>query len=114
MDIFDIVDCEKCESLRVYRARTHGDPNQCYPAEVVCLKDAPDSGPCERMLDAIHDAISGCGLETKDGQFYTQDILREYFPELALELSSVYYWMSNDGGIKAYKDVKEIFNAYFV
>jgi hypothetical protein len=63
MDIFNFFDCEDCPDYELYRGRTEGDPNSCYPDEAECTDgDFGNDYPCERLLSRIE-----VGLE--DGDF---------------------------------------------
>jgi len=124
MEIFSIMDCDGCESYKHIPGRTWGDPYQCYPAESECKEGAPDQGPCERMLGAIHDVINDGYLETAHGQFRTRECLQdeqkeEDAPEAfrAFDFSFLPYWFipfDNNEVPVGYKNVEEIFLERFV
>jgi hypothetical protein len=119
------MDCEGCESYELHPGRTSGDPDQCYPDEAVCKENAPESGPCKRMLGAINNVICDGCLETAHGQFYTSAYLQdaqkdddapESFRNFSFSSAS-FWWVPNNYDVahaKAFNDEEEVFYAWFI
>jgi hypothetical protein len=119
------MDCVNCESYTFNPGRIWGDPDRCYPGKAECKENAPDSGPCRRMLGAIYDTIHDGYLETEHGQFRTRECLQDeqqeedipdHFRDFDFS-SAPYFWIPNNYDVKMiepYQNEKEIFNAYFI
>jgi hypothetical protein len=124
--IFDIMDCEDCDSLRHIPGRTWGDPDSCFPSEDTCREDAPDDGPCDRMLGAIRDYINDGQFELSSGYMHTSEflasiegneMLEDYgFSIEGLDFSSALYFFIPYDSSKAiipYKDEAEVYKEWF-
>ena len=111
MNILDLVYCDDCEQLKVLKGRTQGDPDECYPDEVICLIDADESKPCEAMQEKVHDMILDGSLETKKGYF----IAREDVEEEGFDFSSAPYWLITfiDGVAIPFKNIEDVIREVF-
>ena len=123
MDILENIDCTGCESYRRYRGRAWGDPDRCCPPETICAQDAPDSGLCDRMAEAICsmandgslvDILTSDFLLSEDGQ----DLLIEWgFQGRRYDFSSAPYWyIPVDSRLEPvpYADEKAVYDAWFI
>jgi hypothetical protein len=119
MDIFSLMDCEGCDSHKRIPGRIWGEPDSCYPDEDLCREDAPDNGPCERMLGAIGDLIRDGLLELHNGCIHSRDCLGLEDMDLAIwqgfDFSSASYWFFPDSGKNPvpFEDEKAIFKEFF-
>ena len=75
IDMLGMSDCSCCEDRRVRLGRMQSEPDDCYPAEAVCLQGASDSRPCDYILDRLHDMILDGQLVTERGYFADRDWL---------------------------------------
>jgi hypothetical protein len=125
------MDCEGCDSLHHIPGRTWGDPDSCFPPEDICRKDAPDNGPCDRMLGAIHDCINDSEFVTAYGTINTAELLTSEagkevldecnIPEGKFDFSSASYWWlpvmydPSDTSTEPvpYKDEAEVYEEWF-
>jgi hypothetical protein len=125
MYIFDLMDCQDCRNAKEHKARTQGDPDQCYPGGIVCKQDAPDSGLCDRMVGVIRDYINDGCLSTEYGQFFTGEYLQDWQWDDGQPAefkwydfsSATYYWVPDNldtGKILAYADEKAVYEDWFI
>jgi hypothetical protein len=127
IDIFEVMDCDGCPSRIRIPGRAWGDPNRCYPGEIVCGEDALDHGPCGRMVSAIENLLYDGELYTESGRFWSRECLRDMrqsgeweewdMPEHLREydFSRAPFWHIRDGdGIPTlYNGIAEVFHACF-
>jgi hypothetical protein len=118
-------DCGNCENRKHIPGRTWGDPDSCYPPEDVCKKDAPEGGPCERMLDAVHGMILDGRLDMADGYFIDRDWALQIQQGDAsadidpwfttFDFSGSLYWFLpyNSGAPLACKDIEAVYRKVF-
>jgi hypothetical protein len=123
LDIFDVMDCVDCDSYQYIPGRIYGDPYDCDPPEDICKDDAPDNGPCERMLGVIEDLINDGEFETASGYVATHEFIMSGEADLRGSLEGydfssapAAYWFipySEDDKPIPFKNVEEVYWEYF-